>query len=147
MGDVQHSEVLAVAQVAEQVEHAEPDRHVEHRHRLVGEQHPGPHGQRPGDRHPLPLPAGQLVRELVQVGVARGERDAFKQAADLLVEPVSPGELVHEQRPGQVVAHVVHRVQGGERVLQHHLDLPGVAASGVTRHASPRQAAVRRWSA
>ena len=38
VGDVEHAEVLLALQVGEQVQHAEPDRHVEHRHRLVGDE-------------------------------------------------------------------------------------------------------------
>ena len=49
-----------------------PDRDVEHRHRLVGEQQPGAEHQRGGDRDPLPLAAGQLVRVAVQVQLAPG---------------------------------------------------------------------------
>ena len=43
----------------------------------------------------------------------------------------APGwpSAVDLQRPGQVVAHVVHGVEGGERVLQDQLDVAGVLAA------------------
>ena len=57
MGDVEDREVLLVAKVGEQVEHAQADRDVEHRHRLVGDQHARPDRQRASDGDALPLAA------------------------------------------------------------------------------------------
>ena len=110
MGDVHEGEPLAFPQVREQVQHAEPDRDVEHGHRLIGQQHPGPDGQRPGDGDPLPLTAGQLVRVLADV--LRAERHALEQARYLVVQAVAVwAGPVDPQRPGQVIADGVHQVE------------------------------------
>ena len=70
VSDVEDGHVFLVAQLGHQVEQADPDRHVQHRHRLVGQDQLGPHGQRLGEADPLPLAAAQLVREPLQhVGV------------------------------------------------------------------------------
>ena len=62
MGDVEHGDALLVAELAHQVEHADPDRDVEHGRGFVGEDDLWFDGERPGDRDPLALPAGELVR-------------------------------------------------------------------------------------
>jgi hypothetical protein len=46
-----------VLQVGEQVEHLRLDRHVERGDRLVADDHLRLGSHRPGDGHPLPLPA------------------------------------------------------------------------------------------
>ena len=74
MRDVQDRELELRAQLVEQVEDLEADRDVEHRDRLVGQQHPRPRGERARDRDTLALAAGQLVREPARellVGVSR----------------------------------------------------------------------------
>ena len=63
----------AFLEVPQQVQHAEPDGDVQHGHRLVGQQRLGVGAERPRDRHALALPAGQLVRELVEVALRRRE--------------------------------------------------------------------------
>ena len=127
VGDVQHGQAEALAQVVEQVQHLEPDRDVQHGHRLVGQQHGRAGGQRPGERDPLALAAGQLVRVLDQEVLRRGEPHLFHQGGDLGVG-VRALAVVQLQRALQVVAHGVHRVQRGERVLEDVLDLALVAA-------------------
>ena len=57
MGDVEDREVKPVAEVLQQVEDAQADRDVEHRDRLVGEQHLGVGGEGAGDGDALALPA------------------------------------------------------------------------------------------
>ena len=67
-----HGEVVAdqdvgdgglVADVGEQVQHLRLDGHVESGHRLVQDEDPRLGRQRPGDRDPLPLTAGQPLRQ------------------------------------------------------------------------------------
>ncbi len=62
VGDQQHPDAALRAQVGQQVQDAHPDRHVQHRGRLVSDDHPRPGREHARDGHPLPLPAGQLVR-------------------------------------------------------------------------------------
>ena len=132
VGDVEDREPLGVAQVGQQVEDAEPDRHIQHRDRLVGQQHARPHREGAGDRDTLPLAPGQLVRVLADELIRGGERHPFEQADDRLVQAdARGGQPVHPQRPREVIPHVVHGVERGERVLQHHLHLARVAPAAV----------------
>ena len=58
-------------QVAQQVDDLRLNRHVERRHRLVGDDQPRVDRERAGDADPLPLTTGELVR--IAGGVSRGE--------------------------------------------------------------------------
>ena len=82
MGDVEHGQVALALERVEQVEDLQPDGHVEHGHRLVGEQHIGAGAEGPGDGDPLPLAARQLVRVLAGDLLGRGEVDRAQQVAD-----------------------------------------------------------------
>jgi hypothetical protein len=73
VGDEQHRHPLAPAQLREQFEHLGLDGDVERRGRLVGDQELGRVGEGGRDHHPLPLPAGELVREGVQPLLHVGE--------------------------------------------------------------------------
>ena len=59
------------AQVVEQPQDAGADGHVEHRHRLVGQEQLRLQHHCRGDRDALALPAGELVREAVEVELGR----------------------------------------------------------------------------
>ena len=64
VGDIEHGQVPVPLEPVKQVEDLQPDRHVEHGDRLVGEQDVRVGGQGPGDGHPLALATGQLMRML-----------------------------------------------------------------------------------
>ena len=83
VGDHEDPEA-APAQLVQQRQDPGPDRDVEHRHRLVGHQQPGSSTSAAGDRHPLALPARQLVRVAVHVSSAGARPDA---------RPARPGPL------------------------------------------------------
>lgn len=118
-----------VAQVAQQVEDAQPDRDVEHRDRLVGQQDLGVGRQRAGDRDALALPSGQLVRELVHVPGRGRELHPREQLLErgLELRAAQPA-LVDPDAARERVAHGVDRVQRPERVLEDHLHAPHVGA-------------------
>jgi hypothetical protein len=86
--------------------------------RLVGEDDDRLGGQRPRDRDPLLLPAGQLGRTVVEPAVEA------ERAGHL----VDPGTVRPAARDPQRQLHVVPRGQGGQQVerLEHQPD--GVAA-------------------
>lgn len=132
MGDVEDREVHAVLEVLEQVEHPEPDRDVQHRDGLVGEEDLGVGAERAGDGHALALTSRQLVRELVQVLMRRSQLDAVQQSGQVLFQfrLAAARPAVDLQCPGEVVAHGVHGVQRGERVLEDELDPAYVTAEG-----------------
>ncbi len=91
-------------------------------------------GERAGERDPLALAAGQLVRVLAQELLAGREPHLLQQGGDLARHLLAPPALVQPHRALQVIAHGVHRVQRGERVLEDELDLalvpPERAAAG-----------------
>ena len=60
-------------------------------------------GQGPGDDDALALPAGELVRELVQVLVGRGEADRLQQLGRPGRGPAAVEAEVVAQRPGERV--------------------------------------------
>ena len=68
------------------------------------------------------------MRVLADELLGRLEVDPAQQVEHGLLEVVA-AQAVDDQRPAEDVAHVVHRVERGERVLQHQLD--GVPVGGV----------------
>ena len=94
--------------------------------------------ERARDRDALALAAGQLVRVLRGVLLAGGTSPTVSSSvAHALVELARVDTPVDPQRPREVVAHRLDRVQRAERVLEDHLHL----ASGT---AARRAGAARR---
>jgi hypothetical protein len=80
------------------------DRDVERRDRLVAHDERWLDGQRPGDAHALPLPAGHLVR--VAVGVLREQAHAREQIAHARAPARGRGDdVVHREGLGQDLPH------------------------------------------
>ena len=109
-------------QVGEQVDDLRLDGDVKGRHRLIADDQLRPEGERPGHPDALPLAAGELRGEPVEV---------------LWVEPYPLHQFLHEalalRARGQAVDRVgipddrpdpAARVQRADRVLEDHLDLP-----------------------
>ena len=65
--DVDDGDAELVAKLLEQIDDRHAQRGVDHRHRLVRDDQLWLREQRPGDRRPLQLPAGQLM------GIAPGD--------------------------------------------------------------------------
>ena len=96
---------------------------VQRRGRLVAEQYLGPRRQRPGDRHPLLLPARQLGRIAVDL-VA--ERDQLQALANAGINGRAGLATMNPQREGDVLEH--RRVLDQVELLEDHPDpLPGLA--------------------
>jgi hypothetical protein len=96
--------------------------HVERRGDLVADEEIRLGGERPGDRDPLPLAAGQLRR----IALERPARQAheLEQAPHLLLG-VPAAEVPQGTRgPGDGAADAVQRVQRVVRVLEDDLDAP-----------------------
>jgi hypothetical protein len=87
VGDHQDAHLPVPAQPVEQGQHPGADRDVEHRHRFVGQQQVGAEHQGRGDRHPLALAAGQLVRVAGQESLGRGQAGAFQRGHDQFPAP------------------------------------------------------------
>ena len=116
----QQREPEVFAQVLQQVEDGGLHADVEGRHRLVGDEDVGAQREGPGDRHPLPLAAGELARVRGQVRLA--QPDQREQLRAERRDPVRGHHVVHPQQLAQHPAHGQPRVQRGVRVLEDHLD-------------------------
>ena len=125
-------------QVAEQLDDRGLDADVQRRGHLVADQHGGVAHQRPGDRDPLPLAAGELV------GIAAGVRRRSATPARASRRPAGRRRGRSPcRRPcsGCAIdlADRTARVQRAVRVLEDVLDLPaGVAAALARRRAAAR---------
>jgi hypothetical protein len=123
VGDDDDGRAELVLQPLDQVEDLGLHGHVQGGGRLVGDQHGRVERERHGDHRPLPHPARELVR--VVVDAALGPRDADQaQQLDGAVARVLLGLLlVRQDHLGDLGAHLVERVQARERVLEDHRDL------------------------
>ena len=133
--DEQDRHAAFVAQLAQQVENLGLDRHVERRRRLVGDQQLRIAGQRHRDHHPLPLPAGQLVRIRIDPLLGFGNADFAQQLrspasrASALVDLLMQHDRLHDLRADRE-----HRVERRHRLLKDHAD---VAAANRLASAAP----------
>ena len=95
VGDEQVGQPALAAQVEHQPQQLGPDRHVEHRDGLVGDDDLGIHDQRPGDDDPLALAAGQLVREADGESRGRAQAGRLERGDDLrlALRPLVPMPL------------------------------------------------------
>jgi len=126
MGDVEEGDPGLALESQDQVEDADADRHVEHRDRLVAEDHAGLDGERPGDRDPLALSARELVGVLRSHLLGREQPDAPEQLVHALLDVPARADPVDQQRPRQVMVDPLDRVQRRERILEDHLHLRAV---------------------
>ena len=103
VGDEEVGEAELVLEVVEQVDDLRLDRDVEGGDRLVGDDQLRLQRQRPGDPDPLPLAAGELVREAVVV--LGGEADPLEQllhpAAQLRAARRRPAASAGRRRSGR----------------------------------------------
>ena len=89
VGHEQVGEAALAAQIDQKISDLRLHRHVQRGGRLVQEHDLGLQDQGAGDRHPLPLPAGQLVGVAVAKGgaephLAQGVLDAAANAIEAL---------------------------------------------------------------
>ena len=126
MGDPDDRHAEFLAQLFHQIYDLRLNRHIQRRRRLIRNQHLRIAGQRDGDHHPLPHPAGKLMRKVAQPAFGIRNAHQFQQflcprLRRALVHPHMP-----DQRLAQLVAHGKHRVERGHRVLKDETD-PGAA--------------------
>ncbi len=124
VGDQDQTHVQLALELGQQVHHLGLDGHVESRGRLVGDDQVRLQRDRHGDHDALTHTAREVVR--VVVHALRGGRDL-----DLVhqLDGLEPGfllrrTLVDAEHLAQLVADAEHRVEGGQRVLEDHGDLP-----------------------
>jgi hypothetical protein len=119
MRDEQVGHVPLPLQIAQQVEDAGLDAHVQRGDRLVQDQDPRPQRQRPGDADALPLPAGELAGE--PDGCVRVKAHGRQQ----LTDPVWPArDLVYAQRLTDDFSDREPWIERGVGILEHHLQVP-----------------------
>ncbi len=104
-----------------QVEDPDPDRDVEHRDRLVREDHRRVDGERARDRDALALPPGELVRILRGVHLGRHEAHRAQQLVDPRRDVAPRDDAVDPHGALEVVPDRPHRIQRVEGVLEDHL--------------------------
>ena len=130
--DEEHGEAERVLQLEEQVEDLRLDRHVEGRHRLVGDDEPRVERERARDADPLALAAGERVR--VALHVLRPQADQPQQLDHAVGPLLRRAHAVHQERLADDVEERHPRVERGERVLEDHLHLPAQHAQLVLGH-------------
>ena len=124
--DEQHRQAEALAQVGQQVDHLRLDRHVERRHRLVGDDELRLDRERARDADALALAAGELVRKAPRV-LGR-EADERQQLGDPRLARAARVQAVRRQRLVQRVADAPARIQARVRVLEDDLQAAAIGA-------------------
>ena len=129
VGDVDEREVQAAPEVMEQLDDLGLHGHVERGGRLVGNQQLRLAGKRHADEGALPHAAAQLVRvgphDPLRIGEPHHPEDLQRAFAPRLRRTRRMGpDDVHE-----LPSHLVHGVECGQRVLEHHRDLPAAQAA------------------
>jgi hypothetical protein len=121
VADQQVADAGRVPDVGEQVEHLRLDRHVERGDRLVEDQHLRLGGERPRDRHPLPLTAGQ--RPGWHGPLPAVEPDEPGKLGDPLPAPLRVPAVVDAQHLVDRGFRAVPWIEAGVRVLEDDLHL------------------------
>ena len=128
MRDEQVREAFLLPELEQQLDDLRADRHVEHGHRLVGDEEFRIEDEGPGDRNALPLSAAEFVREPEQevsrwpeARIVEGLLDARLRLGAVAADPI------HDERLRDDVVHGVLRVQGFVRILENDLQFPSEA--------------------
>ena len=124
--DEQVGQAELVLQVHHEIEDLRLDRHVQRRHRLVADDQARLQRERARDADALALPAGELVR--IVVDVLGAQADAAEDVGDARAAFLRVADAVHAQRLADDVAGGHARIERGERVLEDDLHLPPVGA-------------------
>src|SRR5699024_10161190 len=134
VGDEHHSQAEFVLQVGEEVEHLGPHRDVEGGGGFVGDDDVRLQGERPRDRDPLALPAGNLPRQDPQRGL--GQADEAEQLPYPGFAFPRGADAVHIERVDERIVDGHPGVERGGRVLEHHGHRPpeGAPIGGAVAH-------------
>ena len=121
MRDEQIGETLFLLKLAHQVEHLRADRYVQRGHRFVADHQIRVQDQRTGNADSLPLSAGKLVREAVQVLFA--QTDLLQHLNHALAAFLLGALFKDLQRRANQILHRHAGVQGAVRILENNLQL------------------------
>jgi hypothetical protein len=127
MGDEHMGQAGRGPDIEQQVQDLGPNRHVEGGDGLVEHQELGPRRERPGDRHPLALTAGQLARD--GAGVAVVQAHLVQELEHPLPSPSAIMAAVEAEGLVQAGTDALSRVQRGVWMLEDALETPGAPAS------------------
>ena len=121
--DKHHSHALGPLQILDQIQNLGLGGHIQCRRRFIRNQQRRLAGQRHGDHHPLTHPARKLEGVAVHRFGGIGNLNLGQQ-----LHAACPGLLlghfeVQRQHLHDLVAHRVHRRQGGHGLLENHGDL------------------------
>ncbi len=126
VGDKKKGDAQLVLEAGEHVQQTDPDGHIHHGHRLIGDDEARMHGEGPRYGHPLPLAAGELMGVLVQEILRRCHVHDPQKLAQTARHRRLVGHQPMAQKGGaENPGHLMHRVQRGVRVLVD--DLHGLA--------------------
>ena len=120
VGDEHDGRAGALLDAAQHLEHLGLHGDVERRGRLVGDEDVRVVGHGHGDDDPLLHPTRQLVRIAPGPGAGVGDADQVEQLRRPVPHPgAGQAGIVGGDRLGDLVAHPLDRVQGGQRLLEH----------------------------
>ena len=122
--DVDDRDLELVAQRLEQVDDRHPQRRIDHRDRLVGDDQRGRRDQRARDGDPLQLPARQLMREAA-ADFGQRQPDLMQRLVGLGLDVDAPARA--RETPGadeEIAVDPLQRIEGLERILEDRLHLP-----------------------
>jgi hypothetical protein len=109
MADQYQPDPMIGDKIADQPHHLGLDHHVQPGRRFIGQNQLRRTRQCHRDHHPLPLPAGQLVR--VIAGPTRGQSDLLQQFAGPFRRHGRGRRGMHENRLDNLRADPLHRIQ------------------------------------
>ena len=134
MGDEDDGEPEPLTQFGEQFQHLRLHGNIQRRDRLVRDQHVRLQRQRARQPDALALAAGEFVRKPVAGGrIEADQREQFPGVGDRL----RPRRAVHDRALRHQFGRLAARIERGERVLKHHLDMPRLAADIFARQLRP----------
>ena len=119
MGDEDHRRFDLAVDAHQLRPHLPPQRGIEAGERLVEQEEAGPPHERLGDRHALPLPAGELVDAAIEERARYRARWRLPRVRSAITCFDTPPRL---QREADVVAHVEVRIERDR--LEDHRDVP-----------------------
>src|SRR5690348_16571178 len=139
MRDEEEGKPLLIFERQHQIEDIQPNRDIEHRDRLVGQDHLRAHRQRLGDSDALPLATAQLMRVFLDELLRWIQTHTVEQCEDFLCFlPPRLRVTVETERAAQMVAHSMDGVERGEWILEDHLHMAAVAPESGAPRASDR---------
>jgi hypothetical protein len=143
VGDEEHGEAEALAEIGEEVEDLRLDGDVEGGGGLVGNEQAGAIDDGHGDEDALALSAGELMGVVAETGRGRGQGDGRHGLEDAVADLVA-GEIavVSADRLGDLLADGEDGVEGGHGLLKDHGDFAAAEAADGFRREGEEVAAV-----